>query len=162
MKVSNVDPSRLDLPVLASLAGAAVDELLLARLRAEGHPRIRRSHGYVFQRLLAEAPTVTELGVALNVTQQAASKAVIELEALGYVERRPDAADSRLRRIALTPSGRAVVEIGRRLRRELESEVLVSLKPADAEAGRRLLLTLLAASGGLDAVAGRRVPLPSD
>jgi DNA-binding MarR family transcriptional regulator len=162
VKVSTVDPSRLDLPVLAALAGASVDELLLARLRAAGHPRIRRSHGYIFQRLLAEAPTITELGVALRITQQAASKAVIELEALGYVERRPDAADSRLRRIGLTESGRAVIEIGRRLRSEFEAEVLASLNPAEAEAGRRLLLALLAASGGLDAIARRRVPLPSD
>jgi DNA-binding MarR family transcriptional regulator len=160
--VSTVDPSRLDLPVLASLTGASVDELVLARLLAAGHPRIRRSHGYVFQRLLAEAPTVTELGVALGVTQQAASKAVIELEELGYVERRPDAADNRLRRIMLTASGRAVIDLGRRLRAELEAEALESLDPADVEAGRRLLLALLAATGGLDAITRRRVPLPSD
>ena len=160
--MSTVDPSRLDLPILASLAGAAVDEILLARLRAAGHPRIRRSHGYVFQRLLADTPTVTELGIALGVSQQAASKAVIELEELGYVERSPDAADSRLRRIALTGSGRAAIELARRQRGAFEADVLASLTPADAEAGRRLLLALLAASGGLEAIARRQVPVPSD
>ena len=41
-----------------------------------------------------------ELAEALGVTQQAASKSVLELEKLGYVERQPDLVDSRVRRIA--------------------------------------------------------------
>ncbi len=160
--MTEVDPLALDLPVLASLAGSAADEFLLARLRADGHERISRSHGYVFQRLIAGAPTVTELGAALGVTQQAASKAVIELEQLGYVERSADAADSRIRRIALTDRGREVVQLGRRLRAELEQTLLATVDPADAAAARRVLVALLAASGGLEAIAGRSVPLPSD
>jgi DNA-binding MarR family transcriptional regulator len=160
--MTDVDPLALDLPVLASLAGSAADEFLLARLRSAGHDRIRRSHGYVFQRLIAGAPTVTQLGAPLGVTQQAASKAVIELEQLGYVDRSADAADSRIRRIGLTARGREAVELGRRLRAELERALLATVEPADAAAARRVLVALLAASGGLAAISDRRVPMPSD
>ncbi|GEM_PF-544313 len=171
-----LEPDDIDLPALVSLTGAAVDAHVLARLRESGHPGARRSHGYVIQALLAGEPAVGELAGELGVTQQAISKSVAELEALGYAERVPDARDARVRRIRLTPRGRELVDRTRAIRRELERAALAATGPDraratgraqaprpasdDAGAARRILEALLAASGGLEAVRARRAPVP--
>ena len=54
----------------------------------------------------------------------AGSKAVRELEALGYVERWSDPADGRVRRVALTEKGRAVLEAGRAAGAALNRELV--------------------------------------
>jgi DNA-binding MarR family transcriptional regulator len=152
-----VDPDALDLPTLVSLAGAASDRFLIDRLRTAGFDGIRLSHGYVIQRLIEASPTINELAAQLGVTQQAASKTVVEMEGLGLVERRADAVDSRMRRVALSDRGRAVLEAGRAARRELEA----SLDSPDLAAARRTLVALLDRTGALDEVRGRRARLPA-
>ncbi len=144
---------RLDLATLAYLAGSSANDAVLARLHEIGHTGVRVSHGFVVQHLIEGAPTVSELGELLGVTQQAASKQLLELERLGYVERAPDPADSRVRRARLTARGRRLVEDGRRLRRELDV-------PGNA-AAKRALIRLLDATGGTENVLKRRVP-PAD
>jgi DNA-binding MarR family transcriptional regulator len=148
-----VDLMRLDLATLAYLAGSSANDAILARLHEIGHEGVRVSHGYVIQHLIEGAPTVSELGDLLGVTQQAASKQLLELERLGYVERVPDPADSRVRRARLTERGRRLVEDSRRLRRELDG-------PGDA-AAKRALIRLLDVTGGTENVLKRRVP-PGD
>jgi DNA-binding MarR family transcriptional regulator len=148
-----VDLMRLDLATLAHLAGSSANDAILARLHEIGHTGVRISHGYVIQHLIEGAPTVSELGELLGVTQQAASKQLLELERLGYVERVPDPADSRVRRARLTSRGRRLVEDSRRLRRELDV-------PGD-EVAKRALIRLLDATGGTEKVLKRRV-VPGD
>ncbi|WP_346135334.1 MarR family winged helix-turn-helix transcriptional regulator [Lentzea roselyniae] len=148
-----VDLMRLDLATLAHLAGSSANDAVLARLHEIGHTGVRVSHGYVIQHLIEGAPTVSELGELLGVTQQAASKQLLELERLGYVERVPDPADSRVRRARLTGRGRRLVEDSRRLRRELDV-------PGD-EVAKRALIRLLDATGGTEKVLKRRV-VPGD
>jgi len=147
--------------MLAALAGLSANEHLLTRVRAAGHPQIRNSHGYVFQCLIDGPRAVGEIAQQLGVTQQAASKAVLELETLGYVERRLDAQDSRVRQVALTSKGRQVIERGRASRAALEAELIAELGPRTVASARRALLALLQHTGGLEAVAGRRVKLPT-
>lgn len=156
-----VDIATLDLPTLISLAGGAANEHLLERVQAAGHPKIRTSHGYVFQHLIAGSPTVGELAERLGVTQQGASKVVVELEALGYVLREADPEDTRIRRVALTAKGRAVVERGRAARAKLEAELLSEVSPKAMAAARKVLVALLRRTGGLEAVTTRRVKIPS-
>lgn len=157
-----LDAADLDLPVLVSLVGTALDERALRELRAAGHPRVRRSHGFLVQLLVDETPTVSEVGERLGVSQQAASKSVAELESLGYVERRPDAADNRVRRVALTDAGRVLLERGRAQRHRVDAAVAADMSPEDLAAARRVLVALLEQAGGLDSVLARRVPLPTD
>lgn len=157
----SLDPHAIDVATLAWLAGAAANEALLRAVRGAHHKRVRNAHGYVFQHLVGGPRTVGELAELLGVTQQAASKVVLELEQLGYVERQPDAADKRVRRIALTRRGASVVERGRAARAALEDELLERVGPKVLDDARRALVALLDLSGGLDAVARRRVKPPS-
>ena len=160
-RMASLDPASIDLPTLTALAGASANEYLLARVRGAGHESIRMSHGYVFQHLIGGSPTVSELAEALGVTQQAASKSVLELEKLGYVERRPDPADSRVRFIALTAKGRAVIARGRAARAKLEADLAAEIGLRAMAQARRAMLALLERTGGIAAIANRRVKPPS-
>jgi DNA-binding MarR family transcriptional regulator len=156
-----LDPQAIDLATLAWLAGAAANERLLRAVRRASHTQVRNAHGYVFQHLLVGSRTVGELAELLGVTQQGASKIVGELEQLGYVERRPDETDKRVRRIALTRRGARIVERGRAARVALEVKLLEQVGQKTLDEARRALVALLDLSGGLDAVAKRRVKPPS-
>lgn len=156
-----MDLESIDLATLAWLAGASANEHLLAAIRSSTHPKVRNSHGYVFQHLLAGSRTVGELAGLLGVTQQAASKVVLELEQLGYVKRLADKADSRVRPVALTRRGLSVVERARAARATLEAQLVEQLGAAVVSEARRTLIALLAVTGGVNAVAARRVKPPS-
>lgn len=65
----------------------------------------RPAYGFAFTRLAPDGATVTELGVHLGVTKQAASQLVEELVRKGFVERRPHPEDARARLIVLTEHG---------------------------------------------------------
>jgi DNA-binding MarR family transcriptional regulator len=153
--VPELDPEELDLPTLAALAGSAANQHLLRRLRDQGYTGVRTSHGYVIQNLVEESPTVGELAERLGVTQQAASKTVVEMEALGLVTRAPDPGDSRIRRVTLTTRGQALLAAGRAARAELEQAV--DAKVGDLVAAKRALVSLLAHTGQMAAVRQRRV-----
>ena len=152
-----VQPSAVDLATLSALAGDLSSEYLLQRVRERGHPFVRISHGYVFQHLIDGTPTVTELAQRLGVTQQAASKAIVELEQLGYIVRQADSVDNRVRRVTLTAAGREIVEAGRDARGVLESRLRELAGDDDLAAAKRALAVLLAEVGGIEAVRGRRV-----
>jgi DNA-binding MarR family transcriptional regulator len=145
-----VDLMELDLATLAYLAGSSANDAILARLHEIGHTGVRISHGYMIQHLIEGAPTVSELGELLGVTQQAASKQLLELERLGYVARVPDRVDSRIRRAHLTERGRRLVKDSRRLRRQLDARV-------GGDEAKRALVRLLDATGGTENVLKRRV-----
>jgi DNA-binding MarR family transcriptional regulator len=159
--MATLEPESIDLATLAWLAGAAANEHLLKAVRGSTHAKIRNAHGYVFQHLLEHSRTVGELADLLGVTQQAASKVVVELEQLGYVKRQPDKTDSRVRHVVLTRRGAAVVARARAARAKLEAQLVEELGPAVVSKARRALIALLAAAGGVKAVAARRVRPPS-
>ncbi|WP_246291264.1 MarR family winged helix-turn-helix transcriptional regulator [Lentzea indica] len=144
----------IDLATLAYLAGSSANDAILRQLHEIGHEGVRVSHGYVIQHLIEGAPTVSELGELLGVTQQAASKQLLELERLGYVARVPDRVDSRIRRAQLTGRGRRLVDDSRRFRRQLDARV-------GGDEAKRALIRLLDATGGSGNVLRRRVA-PSD
>ena len=87
---------------------------------------------------------------------QAVSKSVLELEALGYVERRADPGDSRVRRVGLTELGRGAIEKGRAARAHLEKELLEDVGAPALKAAKKALVALLGRTGGLDAVKQRK------
>jgi DNA-binding MarR family transcriptional regulator len=146
-----------DLVLWSQLLAESLNASMLDALRERGHPELRYSHGFLFQQLVERARPVGEIAANLGVTSQAVSKAVRELEALGYVSRDADTADARVRRVALTERGRDAVEAGREIRASLNARFASALGAERVEAAAATLADALDAVGGLDAVRGRRV-----
>jgi DNA-binding MarR family transcriptional regulator len=90
--------------VLLAAANALVDGIH-AGVVARGFADLRPAHGFAFTRLAPDGATISDLAAHLDVTRQAASQLVDELEAKGYVERRPHPADGRARLVVLTGRG---------------------------------------------------------
>jgi DNA-binding MarR family transcriptional regulator len=146
-----------DLVLWTQLLAESLNASMLDALRERGHSELRYSHGFLFQQLVEGARPVGEIAANLGVTSQAVSKAVRELEALGYVERVPDAADARVRRVGLTARGRDAVEASRDIRASLNAQFAEALGADRIKAAAATLADAINAVGGLDAVRGRRV-----
>ena len=151
------DEPQLDLGLAALFAGQAIAEAVRRRVEARGFAGLRFSHGFLVQRLVEEEQSIAALAAALDVTQQAISKTVAELERLGYVRRRPDPRDGRVRLVALTDRGRAAVEVAREERAAVEAELRETLGPRRVAAATRVLRETLDRHGGTAAVRTRRV-----
>ena len=149
------DPA-LALQVLARQLAAST----MADIRGAVPAHVRESDGYVFQHLLPGPLTVGELAERLGITQQGASKAVLDLERRGLVVRRADPSDRRIRRVELTPAALGAVHAARRSREDFADVVESTLGPRRAAAFRRALIDLLAATGADAGVEGRSVPAP--
>ena len=155
------DPGSADLSLAAMFAGWALADELQRRIAADGLGDLRVADGVVFQHLVAGSRAIGDLAARMGVSQQAASKAVADLERRGYVRRESDAADGRTRRAALTARGEAAVDAGRRHRATIEAELAERLGPRRVEDARRTLVDVVEALGGAGAVRGRRVRPPA-
>lgn len=160
MQVADEEAPQLDLSLAALFAGQALNDEVLARVRARGHDGLRHAHGYVVQRLIEGPRPIGALAAELGITQQAVSKSVGELERLGFVERLADPADARVRNVALTERGRGAIEATRAARREVVDELREALGPRRVEAATRLLRDVVEVRGLAPAVRGRRVTPP--
>ena len=154
---ASFEPADADFSLAALFAGWALADEVQRRIAADGLDDLRFADGVVFQHLVAGPRTIGSLAERLGVTQQAASKAVADLERRGYVRRDADPSDGRARRVALTERGDAAIEAGRRHRAAVEVELAERLGPRRVEAARRTLVDALEAFGGAAAVRGRRV-----
>jgi DNA-binding MarR family transcriptional regulator len=159
--MDSFSPADADLSLAALFAGWALADELQRRIEADGLGRPRMADGVVFQHLVPGPLAIGELAARMGVSQQAASKAVADLERRGYVRRQADPDDGRARHAALTARGDAAIAAGRRHRAALEAELAARLGPARIEEARRVLLDILEALGGAAAVRGRRVRPPS-
>jgi DNA-binding MarR family transcriptional regulator len=151
----------LDLGLGALFAGQAIADAVRARLVTRGFAGLRVSHGFLVQRLLEDEQSIAALAKALGVTQQAVSKTVSELERLGYVRRRPDPRDGRVRLVALTDRGRAAVAAAREERAAVEADLRERLGPRRVAAATRVLREVLDLHGASAAVRTRRVRPPA-
>lgn len=155
-----VDPNALDLGYLALFVGQAMNTATQAALAQKGHADVRSSHGYVIQHLVAGPRPIGDVAERLGVSQQAASKSIAELEALGYVERLASPDDKRVTQAALTARGREVVAAGRKARAALEKKLVAAHGEKALAAARATLAGVLATLGGAEAVRERRVRQP--
>jgi len=155
------EPADADLPLASLFAGWALADEVQRRIAADGLDDLRMADGVVFQHLVPGPLPIGELAGRLGVSQQAASKAVADLERRRYVRREADPADGRTRRAALTERGEAAIAAGRRHRAAVEAELAERLGPERVEAARRTLVDVLEALGGAAAVRGRRVRPPA-
>ena len=83
----------------------AVNEHVISRLAALGHPDIRGPHTAVFANLDADGTRAVILAQRAGMTRQAMSNLVHELETAGYVEVTPDPEDGRAALVRLTERG---------------------------------------------------------
>jgi DNA-binding MarR family transcriptional regulator len=114
-------PRPVNLAVALREAFVAVNDLVLVRLAASGHPAIRSAHAAVFQYLDDTGTTVSVLAERAQMTKQAMAELVTYLDAHGYVVREPDPADRRAKLVLPTERGREVVALAQGMVPELES-----------------------------------------
>ena len=107
------------------------------RLATQGFGELRFNDGVVIQHVLAAPLSISALAERMGVTQQAASKAVADLERRRLLRREPDPGDARTKLLHMTEHALAAVE-----------------------ATRALLAAVIARFGARDAVRARRVRPP--
>ncbi|TCC50080.1 MarR family transcriptional regulator [Kribbella capetownensis] len=154
------DPAGADLSLASLFAGWALADELQRRLAADGFADARFADGVVFQHLVAGPVTISTLAERLGVTQQAASKSVVDLEKRGYLSREPDPADARARNVVLTHRGQAVIGAARRQRAALESELRQAFGDERVEAARLLLVDTIKRLGASPSIRARAVRPP--
>jgi len=136
--MDDADAQSLAFGLLA--ASRALVDGISAGVRARGFGDVRPAHGFAFTRLAAGGATITQLAEHLDVTRQAAAQLADELEARGYLERRPHPADARARLLTLTRKGRACT----RAAEAATAEVVASWEAALGEPRLRDLGDVLA------------------
>jgi DNA-binding MarR family transcriptional regulator len=155
-----VDVAALDLSLAALFAGYALNDEVQRRLHEAGFEGLRFSHGFLVQHLVEGGRSVGELAELMDVTQQAVSKTVRELEERGYLERHAPAGDARVRVVTLSARGRSALEAARAARSEVVAELRESLGPRRVDAATAVLREVLRATGALPAIRRRRVRPP--
>ena len=150
-------PPDQDLTLLFAALNAATSAAIVRRVADAGHPDLRPAHGYLFQHLVEGPARVGALADKLGMTAQGASKMIIELERLGYVERRGDPADGRNRIVALTARGHDGIAAGRAARAAITAELRAVLGEAAADRLVADLQRLADQSGGLATLLARRL-----
>lgn len=145
-----------DLAILLTGAARIVADRLGEAVEHAGVADMRTAFGFVIRALADDERTLTELADLLGVTKQAAIKVVDQMEALGYVERRPDPSDRRAKRLRLAPKAHDVRRVAMAASRRLERDLRADLGDDDVDAMRRVLIRLLERHDALDdAVASR-------
>jgi DNA-binding MarR family transcriptional regulator len=97
----------LALSATVMAAGTAMARAVQDGVERRGYSDVRPAHGFTFA-LLARGPApIAAIAEHLGVTKQAAAQLVDELEAKGYLRRRPNPDDGRSWLVELTARGRA-------------------------------------------------------
>jgi len=127
---------------LLRMPGDVVRRRMLAALHERGFTDIVPAHLALMRWPGPQGQRPSDIAGQTEMTKQAVNYLLGQLEALGYVERRPDADDQRSRRVHLTPRGREAAQIMRDAVTELEAEWSDLLGRDDFESLRTLLARL--------------------
>jgi DNA-binding MarR family transcriptional regulator len=120
----------------------AVQRHMLAELHAHGFDDLDAAHLNVFQYPGPQGARPSDLAARLRTSKQALNYLLGELERLGYLDRVPDPADGRSKRIAITQRGVAAIAVLREAIAELETAWAQELGAERFEQLRSLLLEL--------------------
>ncbi len=96
-------------------------------LHAAGMTEIRPTHHAVLRHLDVGGTRASELARLSGLTRQALTQIIDDLEALGYVARRPDPADRRAKLVVYTDRGLEGYRAGRRVIAEMERDFAAHL-----------------------------------
>lgn len=112
---------------------------------------LRPSHGNAMEQLeLDDGLRLTNLAARAGITAQSMGELVDDLEAKGYVERRPDPDDRRAKRIYLTDRGRKNARVAKRVTADVENYLAELLGQQRYHVLRRTLEDIIAAEAGDD------------
>jgi DNA-binding MarR family transcriptional regulator len=150
---------QLDLAYLGMFLGLRVNDLVIERGRKAGLVDMRESHGYVIQHLIESERSITDIARRMEVSQQAASKAVAELVQLGVVELRPSD-DRRERLVRLTSRGWNAIRVTRSVRRQIDNKLRKIAGSGDYATAKRVLTACLEALGDVERIRQRRIRTP--
>src|SRR5262245_61007003 len=93
-----------------------LNERAISRVNAQGKaPALRPSHTNLFPHIDFQGVRITELARRLDISKQAVSQSVAELEALGVVELLVDPEDARARLVRFTSKGAEGIAEGLRV-----------------------------------------------
>src|SRR5512133_1019565 len=120
----------------------AVQRHMLERLHERGFDDLDAAHLHVFQYPGPQGARPSELATRLGMSKQALNYLLGELERLDYLERRPDPADLRSKRVALTRRGTSAIRVIREAVGEVEAVWAERLGPKRFSQLRGLLLEL--------------------
>lgn len=129
----------MDFGLLLGYAYQAFVQGLHARLAERGYPVLGASYGYVLRTLAEKAVTASQLAEQLGITAQGAAKVIDEMVEVGYVERRPDPADRRAKRLRLAPRGVEMLNEVRAFHAEFEQRLADELGAEQVAAVRAVL-----------------------
>src|SRR5262245_61935173 len=99
----------------------AVQRHMLVRMHERGYDDFDPAYLAVFRYPGPQGARPTDVAARLGVSKQAVNYLLRELEHLGYLEREPDPADLRAKRIVLTARGAAAVGVIREAVAEMEA-----------------------------------------
>ncbi len=112
---------------------------------------LRPSHGNAIEPLeIEDGLRLTDLATRAGITAQSMGELVDDLEAKGYVERRPDPADRRAKRIYLTDRGRTNARVAKRATADVENYLAALVGQQRYQLLRRTLEDIIAAEAGDD------------
>ncbi|WP_307828007.1 MarR family winged helix-turn-helix transcriptional regulator [Nocardioides sp. SYSU D00038] len=140
-----------DLGILVLLAYQGFVRGLHEEMAVQGYDDLGHADGVMFRMLHVAPQTVSVLAGKLGISKQGTAQIVDDMEARGYVVRRPDPADARARLVELSARGRAALGVARAYHAAYE-ERLVGQYGEGALAGVRTVLEGMAGSAptGLD------------
>ena len=114
-----------------------------AALNDAGFGDLRPAHANVFPFVPPDGISVSEFAVLAQVRKQTMAEAVLQLERMGYVERRQHPDDGRSRLVFLTERGASVKPVTHATAALVESRWADLTSPEELEALRSSLLRLL-------------------
>lgn len=118
------------------------DELhrrLMEKLIARGHKGLKLSFAAVFSNLGFSGARLVEIAERAGMTKQAIGQIANEIEALGYIQRIPDASDGRAKNIVFTRRGRQLIDHSLQALTEIEQELTDVMGAPDFQQLQRLL-----------------------
>lgn len=133
----------LNLGQLLRRAQWLVEDQLIHRMVTQGYTDSQPTWHHVFFTIDPGGSRLTTLAQRAEMSLPAMWEIVQDLEARGYLERRPDPEDRRAKLICLTEDGKVLVRQGRRAVRVLEGEYRRRLGDEQFEALRASLRALI-------------------
>jgi DNA-binding MarR family transcriptional regulator len=132
----------LNLRQLLTRSTRAVNERIVAALRARGFPDARVAHSSVLANLELRGSTVTEIARRALLPKQAISKMALELQEFGYLERSRHDSDGRAVVVRFTRKGRKLMRATFDVIADIEYAAQARLGPRRYAALRSSLLLL--------------------
>ena len=83
-----------------------------------------------------------ELASSLNMTPPSITSAIQKMEREGYITRKPDEADQRIMRLALTEKGESCIQNVKQVAEEMSSLIFQGMSPEEIMLFRRLLMQI--------------------